>query len=214
MRLHYLILILCLLGHHHSHALELETQQSNSSRNTLFAIKTNLLLDAVLCPNIELEIPIGKHWSVCGEWIFPWWLSNEKQNCLQLQAGNIEGRYWFCPPEKTRERLLCWFTGIYLGAGYYDFESKKTGYQGEFQNIGVLAGFTHRISNRFHLEYSLGVGFLQTKYRKYTAEEGYDDRWYLIRTKTQPQKIWFGPTRAKISLVWMLTKKSKKGTEL
>lgn len=31
-----------------------------SRRRPLFAVKTNLLFDAALMPNIELEVPIGK----------------------------------------------------------------------------------------------------------------------------------------------------------
>lgn len=216
MRQLFLIYLLITIGLNtaYGQGCEQEQQTKQGAKTALFAIKTNLLLDAVLCPNVALEIPIGKHWSVSGEWVFPWWLSNEKQNCFELQTGHLEGRYWFCSPTQTIKPMLCWFAGLYLGAGYYDFERDKIGYQGEFQDIGLSAGFAHSISRRLRLEYSLGIGFLKTKYRKYEAEKGYDDRWYLVRTETQPRKLFFGPTRASVSLVWMLTKRSKKGAQL
>lgn len=205
---HFLLIVaLIFLSHHIASS---QTHKVNYvGQSPLFALKTNLLFDAALTPNIELEIPIGKHWSVAGEWIFPWWLTNERQNCYQLQAGNLEGRYWFNSPGVIMQPMLGWFAGLYLGAGYYDFESDKTGYQGEFQNIGLSGGYTHKIGRRLRLEYSLGVGFLKTKYRKYNAVQGYDDTWYLVREQTQPRKVWFGPTRAKVSLVWLLTHKKQ-----
>ena len=43
-------------------------------KKPLFAAKTNLLFDAMTVLNVEVEVPIRKHWSIAGEWIFPWWL--------------------------------------------------------------------------------------------------------------------------------------------
>ena len=42
-------------------------------KRPLFALKTNLLFDAALMPNVEIELPVGKHnrYSLNGELMFP-----------------------------------------------------------------------------------------------------------------------------------------------
>lgn len=169
----------------------------------LFALKTNLLFDLASALNLEIEIPIGRQWSIAVEGVFPWWLWDSKQLCLQMISGHIEGRYWF-DQRIDRPLFTGWFVGIYGGYGYYDFEfGGHRGIQGEFRNVGVSGGYGHRIGKNLSLEYSLGLGYAQSNYRNYEArqDEAYD--WYLYRQETK-KADWFGPTRLKVSLVWML----------
>lgn len=176
------------------------------AKKPLFALKTNLLFDVATALNIELEVPIGKRWSIAGEYIFPWWLWEKKQTSLEVMNGNLEGRYWLGNRE-NREVMTGWFAGLYGGGGYYDLEWKKKGYQGEFYSVGLTGGFTHKIGKNLRMEYSLGLGYLGTKYRKYKAcDSSEDGDWHLIRIKSGHEN-WVGPTRVKISLVWMLNKK-------
>ena len=63
-------------------------------RKPLLAVKSNLLFDLASALNVELEVPMGKRWSVAGEWMFPWWRSNKSDLTMQLLAGHGEIRYW------------------------------------------------------------------------------------------------------------------------
>ena len=174
-----------------------------TERRPLFALKTNLLYDLGSALNVELEIPVGRRWSVAGEWIFPWWLWEKRQYALEVLNGNVEGRYWW-GDRSGREPMTGWFTGIYGGVGYYDVEWKTGGYQGEFFSAGLTGGFAHKIGRNWRMEYSLGVGYLGSKYREYVPENVCGDgRWHLIRRRSGDFN-WVGPTRAKVSLVWML----------
>jgi hypothetical protein len=124
---------------------------------------------------------------------------------LQVASANLEARYWF-GNRSYHPQLTGWFAGLYAGAGYYDIEWGSKGYQGEFYiSSGLTGGFAHTIgkSNRFRMEYSLGAGYFQTNYREYIPEFGADNRWHLIRQK-EGVFSWVGPTRLKVSLVWML----------
>ena len=178
-------------------------------KKPLFAIKTNLLFDLGTMLNLEIEVPIGKRWSVLGEYIFPWWLWESKQYCLQLLSVNLEGRYWF-GNRTDRPVLTGWFAGAYIGGGYYDIEWGNEGYQGEFYIAGGLSGgYAHAIGKNFRMEYSLGIGYLNTQYRHYKPMFGIDDEWHLIRQRSG-NFTWIGPTRAKVSLVWMLNYNSYK----
>ncbi len=176
----------------------------------LFAVKTNLLFDAASALNIELEIPIGRRWSVALEWVFPWWLYEKKQYALQLGNGNLEVKYWL-GNRANRKQLTGWFAGIYGGGGYYDMEWKNRGLQGEFWHAGIGAGYAHPVSRNgnWRMEYSLGVGYLYSKYREYVPKTGDDNEWHLIR-RGDGRLDWFGPTRAKVSLVWMLNHGTRK----
>lgn len=174
-----------------------------------FALKTNLLFDVALMPNLEVEFPLGSSWSVAGEWIFPWWLGKRSQKCLQLLCGTLEGRYWLGDRLKYRQ-LTGWFAGFYTGAGLYDLEWKTKGYQGEFfLAAGLSSGYAHTInkSGSLRLEYSLGIGYMQTKYRKYIPVNGGE----ILSWQQDGRYSWFGPTRAKVSLVWLIDFKSRKG---
>lgn len=169
----------------------------------LFAVKTNLLYDLGSALNLEMEVPIGQRWSVAAEWIFPWWLWEKKQYALEVLNGNIEGRYWW-GNRAGRDQLTGWFTGIYAGGGYYDVEWKTKGYQGEFISAGITGGFAHKIGGNWRMEYSLGMGYLGSKYREYIPQEcGCDDDWHLIK-QGSGRSTWIGPTRAKVSLVFMI----------
>ena len=183
--------------------------QAAPSGGWQLAAKTNLLFDAASALNVEVEIPIGQQWSVAGEWIFPWWLWERKQVCLQVLSGNLEGRYWW-GERQEKSPLTGWFTGLYTGAGLYDLEWKTKGYQGEFFiAAGLSGGYAHPItkSGNLRMEYALGIGFMQTKYREYTPRNGGE----ILAWQKDGRYSWFGPTRAKVSLVWMIDFKNKKG---
>ena len=177
-----------------------------SRRRPLFAVKTNLLFDAALMPNIELEVPIGKRWSLNGEYMFPWWLINDDRYCLQILMGGLEVRYR--PGKRSgRDVLTGHFLGLYAGGGKYDLQWDKNGYQGEFFiAAGVSYGYAHSIARNLRLEYNIGIGMLRTDYRHYHSRDNHR----TLLWQENGEYTWLGPTKLKISLVWLITGKNKK----
>ena len=176
----------------------------------LFALKTNLLFDLALAPNIDLELPLGHRWSLNAEWIFPWWLIDNDKYCLQVLSGGLEGRYWL--GKRTNRRILTGhFFGLYAGGGKYDLQWKEKGYQGEFYIAsGISYGYAMPIARRLNLEFCIGIGLLQTNYKHYRTINNY----HTLLWQSNGNYTWFGPTKAKISLVWLLGRKTtKKGGE-
>lgn len=179
----------------------------------LFAIKSNLLFDALSLVNFEVEVPIKKNISIAAEWIFPWWTmdngkADSKRNRLQLLNGNLEVRYWF-QNSTIQHPLIGWFAGVYTGAGSYDLEYHTKGYQGEFfVAAGVSGGYAHTVNKRgtLRMEYSLGIGYLATDYHYYEAEFCTNNVWHAI-VQRKGRYNWFGPTRAKVSLSLLINKK-------
>ncbi|MBQ7899077.1 MAG: DUF3575 domain-containing protein, partial [Bacteroidales bacterium] len=140
-------------------------------KKLLFALKSNALFWIAGAPNFGIEYPINNRWSVCGDYVAPWSSSFATGLYYQLMMINAEARYWFGKRD-DRPVMTGWFAGANIGGGYYDFmlNNKKKGLQGEFYILaGLSAGYSHSISSndRVRLEYALGLGYLQTRYRKY-----------------------------------------------
>lgn len=180
-------------------AVATETEVKTMGRKTVLAVKNNLLYDLALAPNLEIELAIGKRWSLNTEYKCPWWMNNSREFCYQLLSGGIEGRYWL-GNRRHRTGLTGHFLGLYAEGGIYDFQFNGDGYHGKYYGAsGLTYGYVKQIASHLALEFSLGVGYLTTEYRKYTPYKG-----DLIWTNSGRYNF-IGPTKAKVSLVWLIT---------
>lgn len=175
-------------------------RESPSARRVILALKNNVLYDLALAPNVELEFSLGKRWSLNTEYKCPWWFNKRQSFCYQLLSGGVEARCWM-GDRKVRSRLTGHFLGVYAEGGAYDFQfDEEKGYRGKYYAAaGLTYGYTHRVAERLAIEFSLGVGYLETEYRKYTTYKG-----DLIWTNSGRYHF-IGPTKAKVSLVWLIT---------
>ena len=174
-----------------------------AKNETILAVKNNLLYDLALAPNIEVEIPMGRRWSLNTEYKCPWWLNSKHNFCYQLLSGGVEGRCWLGDRRKHK-RLTGHFVGLYAEGGIYDFQLQSDGYQGKyFGAAGVVYGYARQLARHFSIEFSLGIGYLTTEYKKYTPYEG-DIIW-----ANSGRYNFIGPTKAKVSLVWLITKRRR-----
>ena len=64
-------------------------------------------------------------------------------------------------------------------------------------------GYARQLARHFSIEFSLGIGYLTTEYKKYTPYEG-DIIW-----ANSGRYNFIGPTKAKVSLVWLITKRRR-----
>lgn len=166
---------------------------------TILALKTNLLYDLVTALNVEVEVPIGNHWSVMIEDVFPWWEKDNKY-CFQLWEMGVEGRYWFNDNKHHSHKLSGRFVGVYGMSGKYDFQwNRDLNYQGEFWSVGATYGYAFPIGKRFKLELSASVGYLSTAYRHYNPAPDYGE--LILDPYKQGRVGYFGPTKLKVSLV-------------
>ncbi len=176
------------------------------------ALKTNLLYDALLTVNAEVEIPIGKRWSVGAEYIFPWWSSNKNNYTQRIQVGHLSATYWLGDRE-SRDYLTGWNVGLFGGYGDYDIQLwDSRGQQATVINTGLSIGYAHAIAKNLHLHYQLGFGYAQMDFRAY--HKMWDTRYGDVKVFDYPwetkRRTWIGPTQAEISLVWMLNLGKKK----
>ena len=190
---------------------------------TLLAVKTNLLFDAVLAPNVEIEVPFGKkhRWSVMAEVWCPWWRfdhnsagdvnkyyrSDQRPTRIayQLLMGGAELRYWF--PGRCADAvpvLTGPFIGFYAAGGKYDLGRDGKGDQGQFVSVGISAGYSWPLARHWNLELSAAVGYVGGP--KVHYENEFDDA-RLIYRSNDDWKSWFAPTKLKLSLVYIIGKK-------
>ena len=186
----------------------------------LLALKTNLLFDALLTPNLELEAPIGwSRWSVMAEWWTPWYRwhgPNLHNRAYELFTLGAELRYWLSPRKAECPRLLRGvFAGVYGAGGKYDVQpgsGNHEGWQGEFWSAGLSCGYSWWAGRNWRFEASLSAGYVGGPQRYYNGmfQDG-----HLIWQHNR-HFDYFGPTKLKLTLSYLLgrTVKEEKGGRL
>lgn len=166
----------------------------------IFNIKTNLLLPLL---NVGIEVPIKEKYTIGVEYYYPWIKPASNRWCAQMLAWFAEGKYWHTPKHGF---------GVYAGAGYYDFQNNKEGYQGEFTDVG--ADYTYSISvgkkKWMKVQFNIGLGYIFTTARHYNPTDDYE---HLIKDPSMKRKNshFVGPTRGGVSLVFPIAKFWKGG---
>lgn len=160
-------------------------------------VKTNLLYDALVVPNIGLEFYLGRGWSVAGNWMYTWFKSDSRHRYHRIYGGDLEVRHWL---SYVRKPLTGHHIGLYGQLLTYDLEWGGKGYLGDrwSYGVGVSYGYSAPIGRRLNLDFTIGAGYLCGEYKEYVPQ---GDKYLWRATK---KRRWFGPTKAEISLVWLI----------
>ena len=168
------------------------TQQPSFDEDCRLLIKTNLLDDIRLSPSLELEYRVAPHWSVLANSTVAWLSNKDKHQYYQLVMFGAEGRYWLDATKPWKGQ----YAGIFVGAGFYDLENRKTGYKGEYFMSGISYGYMFPIGKRLSLDAGVGVGFLSTPNEEYLPIDGH----YVYQQSNQTK--YFGPVKLKLALTY------------
>ena len=199
-----LLFLLCTIG---VHALELSkdtisvSSAEESSKPYIVGLKTNALYSLVAIPNVGIELPLGNKWSVSANWMYAWWSNRGKDNFWRIYGGDAEVRRWF-GKKAAGKPLQGHHIGVYGQLLTYDFETGGRGYMADKWNytFGVSYGYSLPIAKRLNLDFNVGIGYWGGRYKEYTPIEGH----YVWQSTKQ--RHWWGPTKAEVSLVWLLGK--------
>lgn len=165
------------------------------------AIKTNLLYLATTTPNIAVEFSVAPKWTidiVAG--LNPWDLNGRKGG---IRHGLVqpEVRYWFC---NRFEKHFIGLHGIYGQYEIADLDLSPFGndltdkrYNGWAAGVGISYGYHLPMGKRWGWEFTVGAGYLYLDYKKYNCGE-------CDRYEGKQTKHYFGPTKAGISLIFMI----------
>ncbi|MCH5325652.1 MAG: DUF3575 domain-containing protein [Duncaniella sp.] len=166
-------------------------------------IKTNLLPDAALSPNLGVEVGLAPHWSLdlTGQ-LNLWPVNDHKWKHWLVQP---EARYWFC------EYFAKHFVGLHLLGGKYNFGNIRNDinflgsdfsrltdhrYQGWAVGGGIAYGYSFLLSKHFNLELEIGVGYLYTKFDEFECKE-------CGKKTDSGSHNYFGPTKAAVNLIYV-----------
>lgn len=168
------------------------------------ALKSNLLYDATLSPNLVIEIELAPRWTldISGN-VNLWTVDGHKWKHWLVQP---EARYWFC------RRFAGHFVGLHAIGGQYNFGNldinmkllgndfsklKDRRYQGWGAGAGVAYGYAWPVHPHWNIEAELGIGWIYTRYDSYPCAK--------CGTKLESNRPhnYFGPTKAAVNIVYL-----------
>ncbi len=168
------------------------------------AIKTNLVSDAFLNPNLGLEVALAPKWTLdlSGQVNF-WTVDGRKWRHWLVQP---EARYWFC------RKFSSHFLAVHALGGEYNFGNldapftflgsdfsklKDRRYQGWGAGAGIGYGYDWILSKHWNIEAEIGIGWIYTRYSSYPCAQ--------CGKKIDSNRVhnYFGPTKAAINLVYV-----------
>lgn len=175
-------------------------------------IKSNLLYGVgAFAPNLGVEIGLGRRTTLDISGGYNWFnLEGKRDNNKKLVHWLVqpEFRYFLC------ERFNGHFFGVHalyssynigghelpllFGSGSRDFR-----HQGWAAGAGLSYGYQLMLGRSWNLEFNIGVGYAQLKYDKYACPKCGD------KVESGAVKHYFGPTKAGVSLIWILNNKNK-----
>lgn len=145
----------------------------------LLAVKTNLLYWAgvmpdfrsyTFVPNLEVEVFLGKAWSVAGSVNYnERRYGDEDRNYFGVSTWSVEGRRWF----KADGRFRWLHGGVYVEWGDYDVQNSRVtmdGHTGTTWGVGLSLGAAIPFTDRWGLEVGLRGGFREAADNGYTWE--------------------------------------------
>ncbi|MDE6288721.1 MAG: DUF3575 domain-containing protein [Muribaculaceae bacterium] len=188
-------------------SLTLSPTPVKTHRPLYVGLKTNLLSDLLLIPHVGADIYVGRGWSVTADWMYGWWDVNRTHYYWRAYGGTLGARRWFGKAAR-RKPLTGHHVGVYAGVVTYDFELGGRGYMGgkphgtlwDRCNVvaGVEYGYSLPVNRRLNIDFSIGIGYLGGTYYEYVPKGKY----YIWQSTHRLR--WFGPTKAEISLVWLV----------
>lgn len=185
---------------------------THHSSAQMVALKNNMAYDALLTPNIGFEVALNKKLTLDTQVGMNFFFF--ERNATSPTYKTKKWAHWLVQPELrywTCESFYGLFIGVHALGGQANIGGldipfvienknhvmKNHRYEAWFVGGGVSVGYQWVISNRFLIETSVGAGYVRANYDKFPC----------VRCG---QKIasgganYFGPTKATISLVFLL----------
>ena len=166
-------------------------------------LKTNLLSDGFLSPNLGLEIGLAPKWSLDLKGQVNFWQVNGHK--WKHWLAQPEARYWFC------DRFSRHFLGFHALGGQFNVGQIKNNvkilgtdfspltdhrYQGWAVGAGVAYGYAFILGRHWNLELEVGFGYAYLQYDKFECAE-------CGRKVGDGNRHYVGPTKAAVNLVYV-----------
>ena len=192
---------------------EAAPQPAPAAKPYCFAVRTNLLYDAMLLPTLGVEWRVSSDWGVKLDGSFAHWSGGE---------GKVQ-KVWLLNPEVRRYLLRNkrFYVGVSGGYGEYNIYkyplgglfSKDTGYQGSLWSAGLTVGYQLCLSRHFSVDFNLGLGYTRSEYDSFApvmteiripGDDFPATECVRVIKEHSKTKNFFGPTQAGINLIWTI----------
>ena len=186
----------------------IQNVRNNRNQRIIASIRTNLLYDIAAIPNLNVELIFHNGWAVGIGGMYAWWDKKDMTKVWRIQNAEFQIKKYIgiTPPHFAN----CWHIGCYANICRYDILWEKKGFLSGNSNsrffnrpswiVGFECGYSLHLSNNFNLNFSVGIGYLTGQYLTYKSEQGHNI-WESTRIRH-----WIGPTKAEVSLVWLIWK--------
>lgn len=180
------------------------TQNSQTDYYSYVSFKTNVLYDIVAVPNLGVEINLYDNWTIYGEVMYAGWRLPARHFYWDLFGAQYGAKKYF-GSLADRRSFSGHHAGIYGQAFAYDLQAGNIGQQTPVINFGVGLdyGYSFPIALGFNIDIEMGVGYLSGKYYEYAVTDEHNT-W-----RGTVKRSWFGPTKASVSLVWLIKSRKK-----
>ncbi len=147
------------------------------------ALKTNLLTDATLSPNIGVEVPVSTRSSVNLVYaINPWTFHSDTHGERKVKFWTLmpEYRWWTCSVlnghffgihamggQFNASNVDIPVPGFFFGGDNIRTRARSSRYQGGFAGAGLTYGYQWILSRNWNLEAEIGVGYNYVWYDRY-----------------------------------------------
>ncbi|MDR1881600.1 MAG: DUF3575 domain-containing protein [Prevotella sp.] len=168
-------------------------------------VKTNMLYDLALLPNVSVEAPFAGDWSAVANLAFSKWDSKSPAYWShQVNYAGLEIRRWW--GNRHDSPLLGHFAGLYFTGGVYDLRlfTKSLdayGYLSPWSwSAGATYGYSLPLSTKMNLEFSLNAGYFTGAYSAYNRSRCTD----CYPERQTGRRGYWGPTGGGVSLVYKI----------
>lgn len=170
------------------------------------SVKTNLISDVLLSPNIGVEMKVAPHWSVDLTGQVNFWELSRHHYQWKHWLVQPEARYWLCSPFSGH------FFAINASVGEYDIANLKNNvtflgtkfkdlshhrFQGWGAGAGIAYGYSWILARHWNIEAEIGIGWVYSRYDEYNCVG--------CEKKISSNKVhnYVGPTKLAVNLEYI-----------
>lgn len=152
-------------------------------------IHTNILYWGAMTPNLGVELPLARQWSLDMTGMYARW--DFRQN-KKYRLGGIQPELrWWCCQNMTRH-----YVGLHFQYAEFNIGEEMYRRDGHLLGGGISYGYVWVLSPRWNIDFSAGVGYARIEYDKYGQECG--------RLISQETRNYWGPTRLGVTFTYKI----------
>lgn len=170
-------------------AVAQEQQEDWTGRSRAIGIHTNILYWGAMTPNLGVEIPLARKWSVDVTGMFARW---DFKHGKKYRVGGIQPEIrWWCCQAMTRH-----YVGAHFQYGVFNIGEEMYRREGDLIGGGFSYGYVWEVSYHWNIDFSVGVGYNRIEYDKYGQACG-----ELLEKR---ERNYWGPTKLGVTFTYKI----------